>query len=448
MGNSVEKNDAWVERDVNIIAPCQHLSYFPMVVDHIDHDVIYDVEGNSYIDFLSSASSLNLGSNNPLVTNAVKEQLDKYSQYTIVYAYGKPAIEYAERLASVYPGNVPVKVAFGNCGSDANDAAVKFSRAYTGRTKIITFINGYHGSTYGSMSMSMVTTKMRAKMGPTLPDIYCFPFYDESVRDAKCERECVADLERAFATYLDPYEVAAVIIEPIQGDAGLLVAHKIFMKKLYELCQKYGIMFIAEEVQQGFYRSGKFFSIEHYDIIPDGIILGKSAGAGFPLGAFIGKAEMMDVLPAPAHLFTLSGNAVSCAAGIAAFDYMATEEFQNILAENTAIMYECLSDICEKHPDIASGTSGIGMSKALVITMRNENGNVVPDPDGAYKILYRAYEKGLLVISLAGNRLRLQPPLNIRPENLRKGFQIIEESIQDYKDGLITDECLKYRNGW
>ena len=127
---------------------------------------------------------------------------------------------------------------------------------------------------------------------------------------------------------------------------------------------------------------------------------------------------------------------------------MATEEFQNILAENTAIMHECLNDICEKHPDVASSTSGIGMSKALVITMKNENGNVVPDPDGAYKILFRAYEKGLLVISLAGNRLRLQPPLNIKPENLRKGFQIIEESIQDYKAGLITDECLKYRNGW
>ena len=153
-----ETNLAWVGRDESVIAPCQHLSYFPMTIDHIDHDMIYDVEGNSYIDFLSSASSLNLGSCNPLITNAVKEQLDKYSQYTIVYTYGKPAIEYAERLASVYPGKVPVKVAFGNCGSDANDAAVKFARAYTKRTKIITFINGYHGSTYGSMSMSMVTT--------------------------------------------------------------------------------------------------------------------------------------------------------------------------------------------------------------------------------------------------------------------------------------------------
>ena len=239
-----------------------------------------------------------------------------------------------------------------------------------------------------------------------------------------------------------------MIIEPIQGDAGLLPAHKIFMKKLYELCQKYGIMFIAEEVQQGFYRSGKFWSIEHYDIIPDGIIMGKSAGAGFPLGAFIGKAEMMDVLPAPAHLFTLCGNAVSCAAGIAQFDYMQSEEFQNILKENSKIMNECLADICKKYPEVADSTSGIDMSKALVIEKRNENGNHVPDPDGAYKILFRCFEKGLLVISLAGNRLRLQPPLNIKPENLKRGFEIIAEAIEDYQAGKISDDCLKYRNGW
>lgn len=443
-----ETNQSWVERDTNIIAPCQHLSYFPMTIDHIEQDIIYDVEGNAYIDFLSSASSLNLGSCNTIITDAVKEQLEKYSQYSIVYTYGKPSIEYAERLASVYPGKIPVKVAYGNCGSDSNDAAVKFSRAFTKRTKIITFINGYHGSTYGSMSMSMVTTKMRAKMGPTLPDIYCFPFYDETIADDICERECVADLERAFDTYLDPKEVAAVIIEPIQGDAGLLAAHKIFMKKLFALCQKYGIMFVSEEVQQGFYRSGKFFSIEHYDIIPDGIIIGKSAGAGFPLGAFIGRADMMEALPAPAHLFTLGGNAVSCAAGIAQFDYMQTEEFQNVLKENTKIMNDCLERICSRYSDVAYSTSGINMSKALIIKKRDESGAMVPDPDGAYKILFRSFEKGLLVISLAGNRLRLQPPLNIKPENLERGFAIIEEAIQDYKDGKITDECLKYRNGW
>lgn len=448
MGLNTEKCNAWVERDKKVMAPTQHLSYYPMAIQKIDQDVIYDEDGNQFIDFLSSASSLNLGSCNPVVTKAVKEQLDQYSQYTIAYTYGKPSIEYAERLTSVYPGKVPAKIVFGNCGSDANDAAVKFARAYTGRSKIITFINAYHGSTFGSISMSMVTTRMRAKMGPMLPDIYCFPYYDASYDDETCEKECIADIERAFATYLPADEVAAVVIEPIQGDAGLLAAHPIFMKKLYDLCKKHGILFISEEVQQAFWRTGKFFGIEHFDIVPDGIIMGKSIGAGFTLGAFMAKAEIMECLPAPAHLFTLGGNAVACAAGVAAFDYMQSDEFQKILADNTKLMQECLDDVCATFPNVATGTRGINTSRGLVITKKDENGNDVPDAVGTYKILYRAYERGLLVISLADNILRIQPPLNIKPENLKKGFEIIKASIQDYLNGDIPDDVMKFRAGW
>lgn len=448
MVTNTEKCSALVERDKKVIAPCQHLSYYPLAIKKIDQEVIYDEDGNQYIDFLSSASSLNLGSCNPVITAAVKEQLDEYSQYTVAYTYGRKSIEYAERLTSVYPGGVPAKVAFGNCGSDANDAAVKFARAYTGRSKIITFINAYHGSTYGSISMSMVTTRMRSKMGPMLPDIYCFPFFDASYDDETCEKECLAEMERAFATYLPAEEVAAVIIEPVQGDAGLLAAHPIFMKKLYDLCKKHGILFISEEVQQAFWRTGKFFSIEHYDIVPDGIIMGKSIGAGFTLGAFMAKAEIMDCLPAPAHLFTLGGNAIACAAGVAAFDYMQSEEFQKILADNTKLMQECLDDVCAAFPDVATGTRGINTSRGLIITKKDENGNNVPDAVGTYKILYRAYERGLLVISLADNILRIQPPLNIKPENLKKGFEIIKASIQDYLNGDIPDDVMKFRAGW
>ena len=445
---NTEKCDALVKRDQKVIAPTQHLSYYPLAVAKIDQDVVYDEDGNTFIDFLTSASSLNLGSCHPLVTEAVKKQLDLYSQYTIAYTYNRASVEYAERLTSVYPGNVPAKIVFGNCGSDANDAAVKFARAYTGRSKIITFINAYHGSTFGSISMSMVTTRMRAKMGPFLPDIYCFPFYDASVDDEICEKECIADIERAFATYLPAEEVAAVVIEPIQGDAGLLAAHKIFMEKLYALCQKYGILFISEEVQQAFFRTGKWFSIEHYGIVPDGIVLGKSIGAGFTLGAFMARAEIMDSLPAPAHLFTLGGNATACVAGKTAFDYMYTDEFKKILTTNTTLMQECLENVCEQHPDIVTGIQGIGMSRGLVITKKDEMGNDIPDSIGTFKILYRAYEKGLLIISLADNILRIQPPLNIKPENLKLGFQIILESIQDYKDGTISDDVMNFRNGW
>lgn len=445
---NTEMCNVLVERDRRVIAPSQHLSYFPLAVAKVDQDIVYDEDGNQFIDFLTSASSLNLGSCHPLITEAVKKQLDLYSQYTIAYTYNKASVEYAEKLTSVYPGKVPAKIVFGNCGSDANDAAVKFARAYTGRSKIITFINAYHGSTYGSISMSMVTTRMRAKMGPFLPDIYCFPFYDKSYADDVCEKECIADIERAFATYLPPDEVAAVVIEPIQGDAGLLAAHKIFMKKLYALCQKYGILFISEEVQQAFFRTGKWFSIEHYNIIPDGIVLGKSIGAGFTLGAFIAKSEIMDSLPAPAHLFTLGGNATACTAGKTAFDYMCTEEFQETLKDNTALMQECLENVCSKYPDIVTGIRVIGMSRGLLITKKDENGKIIPDSVGTFKILYHAYEKGLLIISLADNILRIQHPLNIKPENLKKGFEIIMESIQDYKEGNISDEVMNFRNGW
>ena len=448
MALNTTKCNEWVARDKKVIAPTQHLSYFPLVVERAKDDMIYDEDGNGFIDFLSSASSLNLGSCNDVVTEALKKQLEKFTQYAIAYTYGRTSIEYAERLTSIYPGGGDVKVVFGNCGSDANDAAVKFARAYTGRTKIITFINGYHGNTFGASSMTTVTTRMRKGMGPFLPDIYCFPFFGNDVPDEECEKNCLMEMERAFSTYLVAEEVAAVIIEPVQGDAGLIPAHPIFMKKLYELCKKYGILFISEEVQQAFFRTGKWFAIENYGIIPDGIIMGKSVGGSLTLGAFMARSEIMDTLPAPAHLFTLGGNAMACTAGIAAFDYMKGEEFQGILARNTEILNRRLKQLEDKFPELVAGNQGIGMSRGIIISKKGENGDRTPDGDGTFKILYRSYEKGLLVISLAGNILRIQPPLNITAENLEKGFDILEESIGEYLNGQISDDVMQFRQGW
>lgn len=443
-----EKCTAWVERDKKVLAPTQHLSYFPLVVESGNGSLIKDLDGNEFIDFLSSASSLNLGICHPVVKEAVKNQMEKYSQYTIAYTYNIPAIEYGEKLVSTYPGGIDAKILFGNCGSDGNDAAVKFARAYTGRTKIITFINGYHGNTYGSSSMTTVTTRMRKKMGPFLPEIYPFPFFASDMDDATCEAECLKEIERAFSTYLPADDVAAVIIEPVQGDGGLIPAHPIFMKKLYDLCQKNGILFISEEVQQAFYRTGKMYGIEHYNIVPDGIILGKSVGAGLTLGAFMARSEIMDCLPAPAHLFTLGGNALACAAGCAAFDYMQGDEFQTILKKNCEILQESFAMLKEKHGDIISTTNGLGLSCGIGIVKTEKDGTKVPDLDGTFKILYRAYEKGLLVISVAGNILRIQPPLNIEHDLFRKGFAILDEAMSDYEAGKISDDVLAFQNGW
>ncbi|MEG1683741.1 MAG: aminotransferase class III-fold pyridoxal phosphate-dependent enzyme, partial [Oscillospiraceae bacterium] len=397
-----------------------------------------------FIDFLSSASSLNLGSSNPILTRAIEEQLSRFTQYTQAYCYNRATIEYAERLTSVYPGGVAAKCCFGNCGSDGNDAAMKFARAYTGRKKIITFLNGYHGSTYGSASMSTCTTRMREKMGPFLSEIYSFPFFGVDQEDAVVERDCLREMETAFAAYLPINEVAAIVIEPLQGDGGLLPAHPIFMKKLFELCDQNGILFIVEEVQQAFFRTGRWFSIENYDIVPDGIILGKSVGAGLSLGVFMARAEIMDCLPAPAHLFTLGGNSIACAAGIAAFDYYKTEAFRTLLAENTALLERLAAELQAKHSRIVAFTRNLGMSMGIGI----QTGTGAPDLDGTFKILYRGYENGLIMISVAGNILRIQPPLNIEPAQLTRGFAIIDAAMDDYEGDRIPDDVLSHRAGW
>ncbi|MBQ5428747.1 MAG: aminotransferase class III-fold pyridoxal phosphate-dependent enzyme [Oscillospiraceae bacterium] len=442
------KSTAIVERDKAVIAPCSRLAYFPLVIEKASGAVITDVDGNEYIDFLSSASSLNMGSNNPVVTDAIKAQLDRFSQFAIAYTYNERTVEYAERLTSVFPGGVKAKIAFGNCGSDGNDAAVKFARAYTGRQKIIVFINGYHGNTYGSSTMTTCSTKMHEKMGPFLPEIYAFPFFGNDVPDDVCERDCVSAIETAFSTWLPANEVAAVVIEPIQGDAGILPAHPIFMKKLYELCRKHGILFISEEVQQAFYRTGKFFSIEHYDIVPDGIIMGKSIGGSLTLGAFMARDEIMDCLPAPAHLFTLGGNAAACAGGIAAFDLYRSPDFQQHLQDNINTLWAEAEALKEKNPDLVQFVRGIGMSMGIGVCRTLEDGTKIPDPDATFKVLFRCYEKGLLVISLGANVLRIQPPLVITGEQLKKAFAIIDEAMADFRAGKIDDSVLSFRAGW
>ena len=442
------KSTAIVERDKAVIAPCSRLAYFPLVIEKASGAVITDVDGNEYIDFLSSASSLNMGSNNPVVTDAIKAQLDRFSQFAIAYTYNERTVEYAERLTSVFPGGVKAKIAFGNCGSDGNDAAVKFARAYTGRQKIIVFINGYHGNTYGSSTMTTCSTKMHEKMGPFLPEIYAFPFFGNDVPDDVCERDCVSAIETAFSTWLPANEVAAVVIEPIQGDAGILPAHPIFMKKLYELCRKHGILFISEEVQQAFYRTGKFFSIEHYDIVPDGIIMGKSIGGSLTLGAFMARDEIMDSLPAPAHLFTLGGNAAACAGGIAAFDLYRSPDFQQHLQDTIKTLWAEAEALKEKNPDLVQFVRGIGMSMGIGVCRTLEDGTKVPDPDATFKVLFRCYEKGLLVISLGANVLRIQPPLVITGEQLKKAFAIIDEAMADFRAGKIDDSVLSFRAGW
>ena len=283
---------------------------------------------------------------------------------------------------------------------------------------------------------------MKKGMGPFLPEVFSFPFYGKDVSDEFAEKESTKLIEEAFEKYLPPQDVSAIFIEIVQGDAGIIPAHPIFIKKLYNLCKKYGILFIVDDVQQGFFRTGKMFSVENYEgIIPDGITLGKSFGAGLIGSCFIAREEIIDALGSPGHAVTLAGNAITCAAGIAAFGVYYSEEFQKLLKSNNELLEKLGKELKLKQPEIIGNIRQLGINMGIDLNEKN-------DKNMTYKIIFRCYEKGLLLISIARNTLRIQPPLNIPSELLEKGFQIINEAIEDYKNGKISDEVLKNKNIW
>ena len=434
-----------LERDRAVIASGQHLLYFPLAVDRVEGEIVTDVDGKRYIDFLSSASSLNLGGSHPLLMQAVKHQMEKCIQYCTCYTMNQPMVEYAERLTSVYPGGGPAKVFFTHSGSDACDAAIRFARAYTGRKKIISFLNSCHGSTYATASLSACYAGENGPLQLMLPDIRYFRYFyeDEGLPE---EYPYTREIERAFREDFPPQEVAAVFVEPIQGDGGLRPASRPFIRQLHQLCRRHGILFITDEVQQGLFRSGRWFGIQRYGVVPDGIVLGKSLGAGLPLGAFMARPEVMDTLPTSICAYTTAGFPLACAAGIAQFDYMCQEEFQQILRSNSALMRTLTAELTRaRRRNLLLKSYGEGMSYGIHI-LNGKTG--APDPGAASKIACRCYEKGLLLLVMSGNVLRLQPPLTIRRDHLLEGFRRLETAIDEVLAGYLPDPVLLSQPAW
>ncbi|MGI6585087.1 MAG: aspartate aminotransferase family protein [Lutisporaceae bacterium] len=444
------KSKELIERDGKVYPKLGRIAYFPISVKRGYGAIIEDLDGNKYIDMLSSASSLNTGHCHPRIVEAMKKQLDNYISYTPVYSYSEPLIELGEELCGITPGDFEKKVIYGLTGSDANDGMIKLARAYTGRKKIISFIGAYHGSTYGALSLTALSLNMRRKIGPFLPEIEHIR-YPNCYRCAfKCDKstcslECLEDFKTALSTYIPAEEVAAIVMEPIAGDAGLIVPPAKYMKAIYKLCKENGILFVSEEVQQGMGRTGKWFGIEHFNIIPDIVIIGKSLASGAPLSAIAARSEIMDALQPPAHLFTMSGNALSCTAAIETINIIRDEDLLNKADKLGRIARNRFEEMKNKF-EIIGEIRGLGLSIGvdLVTDRITKEGN----RDAAAKICYRCWEKGIIMIFLADGVLRVQPPLVISEAELNRALDIIEESIKEYLDGIIPDEVLKVAIGW
>ena len=311
-----------LERKERVIADPLSLT-FPIVIERGDGATLTDVDGNTFIDFTGGVGCLNVGHSHPRIVEAAQEQLERFSHTDFTIVPYEVYVTLAERLCDLAPIE-NAKAAFFNAGTEAVENAIKFARSYTGRPAVIAFEGGFHGRTLLSLSMTSKTHPYKAGLGPFAPEVYRVPFPNE-YRGPSAE-EALAALERALVTQVAAETVAAIVIEPVQGEGGFVVAPQRYMEAVRRLCDEHGIVMVVDEVQTGFARTGKLFAIEHYSVEPDLITIAKSIAMGLPLSGVIGKAAIMDAPPDSAIGGTYVGNPVAQAAALAVLDVIGEED--------------------------------------------------------------------------------------------------------------------------
>ncbi|NJE55248.1 leucine/methionine racemase [Thermococcus sp. 21S9] len=430
------------------ISRASHVTYAPIVPYKARNALVWDVKGKEYIDFLSDAAVQNVGHNNPRVVEAVKKTAERLLHFTFIYGFPVEPYLLAKKLSELAPVE-NAKVAFGLSGSDANDGAIKFARAYTGRRSVIGYLRSYYGSTYGAMSVTGLDFEVRSKVGQLsdihfipYPNCYRCPFGKEP---GKCRMECLEYLKEKFEGEVHAEGVALLLAEPIQGDAGMVVPPEGYFRKLKRLLDEHGILLGVDEVQSGLGRTGKWFAIEHFGVEPDLITLAKPLGGGLPISAIVGRAEIMDSLPPLGHAFTLSGNPVASAAALAVIEEI---EEKNLLqrAETLGRKARDRLERMRKRHELIGDVRGLGLMLGVDLVKDRETKERAYDE--AKKVVWRAYELGLIVAFLQGNVLRIQPPLTIEEELLDEGLDRLEEAIEDVEEGRVPDEVLEKVQGW
>ena len=448
--HSAEKSRAYFEKADPIYAASSHFKWLDLAVATAHGATVTDIDGNEYIDLHGNGSVGNIGHSHPRVVEAIKDQADRLVNYSAAFFYHDRMVETIEKLAATTPGDFPKKVAFGTSGSDANDGMMKYARAYTKRTTVLTFSGAYHGTSYGALTMSTCTSTMRTGSGPLVPEVHTIPFPDfyHKALPGETEEEFtdryLGYVEEMLATTIPAEEVAAVIIEPIQGDAGIVKPPVRYVQQLAELCKRNGILLGVDEINQGLGRTGTMWSIEHFDVVPDLLTTAKSLANGLPLSAVVGRAEVIDSLQAPGHIFTNAGNPIACAACSTVLDVIAEEGLVERSRELGEWAKARLNELQEKHPAIGD-VRMYGLNGAIELVKDRDTKE--PDSDATNKVMKYCHEHGVILITLAASVLRFQPPLNTPKEQLEQGIAVLDDAFTALENGEIeldTDEAL----GW
>lgn len=405
----------------------------PIFVETASGALVTDVDGNTYLDFAGAIGTLNAGHCPPEVVEALKEQLDKYIHPCFHVAMYEPYVKLAEKLAEITPGHFAKKTMFANSGAEAVENAVKIARKYTGRQGIVSFTRGFHGRTLLGMSLTSKVKPYKFQMGPFAPATYKaqYPYLmnkPEGMSEAEYAQYCVDLFEDFLLTEAAPEELAAVIMEPVQGEGGFIVPPVAFVQGIYNLCKKHGILFIADEIQTGFGRTGAMFASSHFGIEPDIITMSKSIAAGLPISAVTGRAEIMDA-PNPGEIGgTYGGSPLGCVAALAVIEKMERD--------NLAARAQVIGDTIKRHftalqaelPVIAD-VRGLGAMCAVEF-VDSQTGEPAKELVG--KIAKGCYEQGVIVLTAGvhGNVLRFLTPLVITDEQLQEGLDIMTDVLK------------------
>src|SRR5438270_8979548 len=403
--------------------------------------IIEDVDGNRYIDFAGGIGVMNMGQPRPEVTQHTTEQAHKFTHTCFSVIMYEPYVELAERLIKFTAGDFPKKALFFNSGAEAVENAVKIARYATGRPAIIVFDNAFHGRTLMTMTMTSKVKPYKHRFGPFAPEVYRAPFpyaYRMNMTPQEASQSCIQELERMFVGDVAPDQVAAIVIEPVQGEGGFMVAPPGFLRALKALCEKYGILFIADEIQTGFCRTGKMFAVEHDGVVPDLMIIAKSMAAGMPLSGVVGRAHIMDAPPPGMLGGTYSGNPVACAAALAVLDLFEKEDYAARSREIGKTVIERFLKVQQRFPEHIGDVRGLGGMVAIEFV--KDRTTKEPDAHLDSDVMAAAHHRGLVLIKagMYDNVLRILVPLCVTDEQLQQGLDIFEDAVVSVSQAVPT----------
>jgi 4-aminobutyrate aminotransferase/(S)-3-amino-2-methylpropionate transaminase len=401
--------------------------YLPIVIEEGRGATVTDVDGNTFVDFTGGVGCLNVGHAHPAVVTAVQEQAARFLHTDFTIVPYEVYVEYAERLTALAPFSGAAKAAFFNAGTEAVENAVKFARGYTGRPAVIGFEGAFHGRTLLSLTLTSKTHPYKAGLGPFAPEVYRVPFPND-YREISA-RDALDALERALSTQVAAETVAAVVVEPVQGEGGFIPAPREFFQGLRALCDREGIVLVVDEVQTGFGRTGRMFAIEHYGVEPDLVTLAKSIAGGLPLSAVLGRAEIMDSLRDSAVGGTYVGNPVALAAAVAVLDVFEDEG----LVERAQRIGETVRDRMTGWQERFAAIGDVrGLGAMLAVEYVADRETKEPAPQIASRIAEEAAVRGLLLLKAGvySNCNRVLCPLVITDAELEEALDVWEEALE------------------